>query len=234
MKSIPTSVPGVRFGEGLPRLAGIDGQAHRGALADAPLPVPPRPLRRLGHPRRQHQGRGRPQRPRASGRSSGRSWTTWTSGGASRPCRRCRGTSPCRSGCTPRSNFRLLGGPYAGFLGSRYDPVWTEFSRKGTKPVPNQAGRAGPVRPVRRHPADGRVRARRPGRARGPDSRAGRPAPLPAAASSTGPAGAGPDRGGPAVRPLPGAGLLPPHLAPAGPGPGRGAGAAGRCGSGTA
>src|SRR5438067_155209 len=27
-----------------------------------------------------------------------------------------------------KANFRLLGGPYAGFLGSRYDPVWTEFS----------------------------------------------------------------------------------------------------------
>jgi hypothetical protein len=38
-------------------------------------------------------------------------------------------------------NFRLLGGPYAGFLGSRYDPVWTEFSAKGTRPVPNQAGK---------------------------------------------------------------------------------------------
>ncbi len=38
-------------------------------------------------------------------------------------------------------NFRLLGGPYAGFLGSRYDPVWTEFSKKGTRPVPNQEGK---------------------------------------------------------------------------------------------
>src|SRR5262249_60101188 len=38
-------------------------------------------------------------------------------------------------------NFRLLGGPYAGFLGSRYDPIWTEFSKKGTRPVPNQEGK---------------------------------------------------------------------------------------------
>jgi hypothetical protein len=38
-------------------------------------------------------------------------------------------------------NFRLLGGPYAGFLGSRYDPIWTEFSKKGTHAVPNQAGK---------------------------------------------------------------------------------------------
>jgi hypothetical protein len=36
-----------------------------------------------------------------------------------------------------KANFRPLGGPYGGFLGSRYDPVWTEFAARGTKPVPN-------------------------------------------------------------------------------------------------
>lgn len=36
-----------------------------------------------------------------------------------------------------KANFRPLGGPYAGFLGSRYDPVWTEFRAPGTKAVPN-------------------------------------------------------------------------------------------------
>src|SRR5207244_408685 len=41
-----------------------------------------------------------------------------------------------------RANFRLLGGPYAGFLGSRYDPVWTEFKAVGTKAVPNPTGKA--------------------------------------------------------------------------------------------
>lgn len=40
-----------------------------------------------------------------------------------------------------RANFRLLGGPYAGFLGSRYDPVWTEFSAPGTQAVPNPTGK---------------------------------------------------------------------------------------------
>jgi hypothetical protein len=42
-----------------------------------------------------------------------------------------------------KANFRLLGGPYAGFLGSRYDPLWTEFSAAGTKAVPNPTGKAG-------------------------------------------------------------------------------------------
>lgn len=36
-----------------------------------------------------------------------------------------------------RANFRLLGGPYAGFLGRRYDPIWTEFAANGTRPSPS-------------------------------------------------------------------------------------------------
>jgi hypothetical protein len=40
-----------------------------------------------------------------------------------------------------KANFRLLGGPYAGFLGSRYDPVWTDFTAVGTKAVPNPTAR---------------------------------------------------------------------------------------------
>ena len=28
-------------------------------------------------------------------------------------------------------NFRLLGGPYAGFLGQHYDPLWTAFDTPG-------------------------------------------------------------------------------------------------------
>lgn len=36
-----------------------------------------------------------------------------------------------------KANFRPLGGPYGGFLGSRYDPVWTAFEAGGTKAVPN-------------------------------------------------------------------------------------------------
>jgi len=33
-------------------------------------------------------------------------------------------------------NFRLLGGPYAGFLGQQYDPLWTAFDKLGTRQVP--------------------------------------------------------------------------------------------------
>jgi hypothetical protein len=41
-----------------------------------------------------------------------------------------------------KAKFRPLGGPYAGFLGSRYDPIWTEFSAPGTRAVPNPTGKA--------------------------------------------------------------------------------------------
>ncbi len=33
-------------------------------------------------------------------------------------------------------NFRLLGGPYAGFLGQQHDPLWTAFDTLGTRQVP--------------------------------------------------------------------------------------------------
>ena len=33
-----------------------------------------------------------------------------------------------------RCNFRPIGGPYASFLGSQYNPVWTDFPDEGTKP----------------------------------------------------------------------------------------------------
>jgi hypothetical protein len=41
-----------------------------------------------------------------------------------------------------KCQFRPLGGPYAGFLGSRYDPVWTEFEAKGTRAVPKPLDKA--------------------------------------------------------------------------------------------
>lgn len=34
------------------------------------------------------------------------------------------------------SDLGLLAGPYAAFLGQAYDPVWTEFTGKGTQPAP--------------------------------------------------------------------------------------------------
>jgi hypothetical protein len=35
------------------------------------------------------------------------------------------------------TNYPRLAGPYGGFLGSRYDPVWTSFDASGTREVPD-------------------------------------------------------------------------------------------------
>jgi hypothetical protein len=44
-------------------------------------------------------------------------------------------------------NFRLLGGPYAGFLGQPYDPIWTAFDAPGTREVPVLAEGSGRLDP---------------------------------------------------------------------------------------
>lgn len=44
-------------------------------------------------------------------------------------------------------NFRLLGGPYAGFLGQQYDPLWTAFNAPGTREVPVLAEGSGRLDP---------------------------------------------------------------------------------------
>lgn len=44
-------------------------------------------------------------------------------------------------------NFRLLGGPYAGFLGQQYDPLWTSFDAPGTREVPVLAEGSGKLDP---------------------------------------------------------------------------------------
>src|SRR5262249_52303907 len=42
-----------------------------------------------------------------------------------------------------KANYPLLAGPYGGFLGARFDPVWTSFEEKGTRFVPNPDGETG-------------------------------------------------------------------------------------------
>ena len=44
-------------------------------------------------------------------------------------------------------NFRLLGGPYAGFLGQQYDPLWSAFDAPGTREVPVLAEGSGKLDP---------------------------------------------------------------------------------------
>jgi hypothetical protein len=140
LKDIATNVPGVRIGEGLPRLARIMDR----------LTV----VRSLTHPWPFHH-----VHYAVSGIPDGSSKTEadpndrnlWPFiGSVVDYLAQRRGETALpripRNMALPfrlyaKVNFRLLGGPYAGFLGSRYDPVWTDFSKKGTKPVPNQEGK---------------------------------------------------------------------------------------------
>jgi hypothetical protein len=140
LKDIGTSVPGIRIGEGLPRLARI---ADRLTI-----------VRSLRHPYPFHHVHyalsGNPEAsPTVEADPNDRSLWPFLGSVVDYLAQR-RGESALPA--VPRNialpfrlyskvNFRLLGGPYAGFLGSRYDPVWTEFSKKGTRAVPNQEGK---------------------------------------------------------------------------------------------
>lgn len=146
MKAIPTSIPGLRFGEGLPRLARI---------ADR-LTV----VRSLTHAWPFHGVHyslsGIPAiSPTVEAEPSDR--TLWPSLGSVVDYlderRSGRGAPPVpRNLALPfrlysRANFRPLGGPYAGFLGSRYDPVWTDFPAAGTTAMPNPTNKPGLLDP---------------------------------------------------------------------------------------
>ncbi len=146
MKAIATSVPGVRFAEGLPRVARV---------ADR-LTV----VRSLTHPWPFHGVHyalsGIPSiSPTVEADPNDR--TLWPFLGSVVDYldeRRSRGGRPPvpRNIALPfrlysRANFRLLGGPYAGFLGARYDPVWTDFPAAGTTPVPNPTNKPGLLDP---------------------------------------------------------------------------------------
>lgn len=154
MKAIPTSVPGVQIGEGLPRVAqvvdrltlvrslthGLPFHGVHYALSGIPTISPTveaDPTDRklwpfLGSVVDYLDERGSNKAPPLP-RNIGLPFKLYA-----------------------KANFRLLGGPYAGFLGSRYDPVWTEFAAPGTRAVPNLKGKAdvfdpyGGIRPTDR------------------------------------------------------------------------------------
>lgn len=141
MQAIACRMPGVQIGEGLPQVA---------AVADR-LTI----VRSLTHPWPFHGVHyaisGIPEiSPTIEAEPSDRrlwpfigSVVDYLADARSRPS---SGSAP-RNFALPfrlysKANFRPLGGPYAGFLGSRYDPVWTEFAPRGTRAVPNPMGRS--------------------------------------------------------------------------------------------
>lgn len=135
MKAISTNVPGISIGEGLPSVAGV---ADRMTL-----------VRSMTHEWPFHAVNyalaGIPKiNPRLESDPNDR--TEWPFIGsvmdylAARQAPQARPTMP-RNIALPfpvyaHVNFRLLGGPYAGFLGQQFDPLWTAFDKLGTREVP--------------------------------------------------------------------------------------------------
>lgn len=140
LKAISTSVPGVEIGEGLPRLSKM---LDRVAV-----------IRSLTHHLPFHHVTysmsGIPEVGKVEADPNDRS--LW-------PCigsvvdyieQQRSGTAPVdvpRHVAMPyvmysKCQFRPLGGPYGGFLGSRYDPVWTDFSARGTRETPKSVDKA--------------------------------------------------------------------------------------------
>ena len=134
LKSIPTSVPGVHLGEGLPQVAEI---------ADR-LTV----VRSLTHPYALHGVpyalSGEPDvDPSRELERSVKRWPFIGSVVDYIEATRASGKQPLipRNVALPfplykYADYPLLAGPYGGFLGSQYDPVYTDFQDKGTKTAP--------------------------------------------------------------------------------------------------
>lgn len=135
LKAIPTSIPGYAIGEGFPRTAAIADRLTivRSMTHDLPFHLVNYAL--CGIPR-----------PSTRVEADPNDRSEWPFLGSvidyleTQQDPSVRPTIP-RNVALPfplyqHVNFRLLGGPYAGFLGQPYDPLWTSFDAKGTREVP--------------------------------------------------------------------------------------------------
>lgn len=141
LKAISTSVPGVEIGEGLPRVAQILDRVTVVRSLTHPLPFHGVHYAISGIPEISKTVEADPN-DRSLWPSIG-SVVDYldeqrTGGAAVKIPRNIALPYVLYSRC----QFRPLGGPYAGFLGSRYDPVWTDFPARGTRIVPKPLDKA--------------------------------------------------------------------------------------------
>jgi hypothetical protein len=141
LTAIRTSVPGVHIGEGLPRIAKVIDRVTLVRSLRHPYPLHGVPYALTGEP------------TVVATDETKRDATRWPFIGSVVDYvedRRAGG----RAARIPRNialpfplyakvNYPLLAGPYGGFLGARYDPVWTSFEEKGTHFVPHNEGATG-------------------------------------------------------------------------------------------
>lgn len=134
-KAIPTSLPGVHIGEGLPRIARIADRLTIVRSMSHPYPVHGVAYALSGMPTYTPAIEARPRDPQhwpfmgsvvdyLDGQRAGRG----------------RSAMPRNIGLPwqfgTKSSLPTLAGPYAAFLGNQHDPLWTDFTGKGARVAP--------------------------------------------------------------------------------------------------
>jgi Protein of unknown function (DUF1501) len=140
MKAIPTRVPGVRVCEHLPRVARLMDRLTVVRSLTHPYPLHGTVYAMTGIPEVDTKIEAKPRDPRQ--------WPFIGSvvdyledrhGGSRLPPVPRNVALPFPLGS--KTEYPPLAGPYGTWLGGRYDPVFTDFAAKGTRPAPRLGGR---------------------------------------------------------------------------------------------
>jgi hypothetical protein len=135
-RSVPTTLPGVRIGEILPRIARLLDRVTVLRSLTHPYPIHGTAFAMTGVPATDLPLEGNPHDPRQ-----------WPYVGS--VVDYCAEQADPRPPAVPRnfglpfllgSRRRVKPGPFGGFLGGAYDTVWSEFRAKGTREVLRDAG----------------------------------------------------------------------------------------------
>ena len=132
MRAIPTNVPGVAVGEGLPKIASIADRLTFVRSLTHPFPLHGTVYATTGIPNVDTKIEAKPR--------DKRQWPFIGSIVDYLDERRTGNSSPVmpRNIAMPfmmgsKNEYPPLAGPYGAFLGTRYDPVYTDFMEKGTR-----------------------------------------------------------------------------------------------------
>ena len=133
MGSIPTSLPGVRFCEGLPRVAAIANELTVVRSMTHPYPVHGVAYAVSGIPTYDPSLEARPR--------DSRHWP-YIGSVVDHLARKTSTSAVPRNIALPwmlnsKTDLLVNAGPFAAFLGQAHDPVWTDYTGKGIRTVPH-------------------------------------------------------------------------------------------------
>ena len=135
MRAIPTNVPGIAVGEGLPKIASIADRLTFVRSLTHPFPLHGTVYATTGIPNVDTKIEAKPR--------DKRQWPFIGSIVDYLDERRTGNSAPAmpRNIAMPfmmgsKNEYPPLAGPYGAFLGTRYDPVYTDFMEKGTRVAP--------------------------------------------------------------------------------------------------